>query len=286
MKKGIIVGMVSLILLTSCGTYTSTGASLGGILGSAIGGIAGGGRGSDIGTIIGMAGGAIIGAAADNRVQQRERQEVHDHYERVMQNKEHGYNSYNGISLDTDDMYSNITSEPFSRVSPSTDPSGFDSLNTGDDRLYDFNGSDYAGNYSAVQPVTKVPSQSGVVRLADGYEYTPNISIVNARFVDDNQDGVLSRGELGKIIFEIMNNGDHELIDVQPSVLETSGNTHIYISPSVHIESLMPSSGVRYTAIVKADNKLKNGLVKFAITVLQGRKSISKVTEFVVQTKK
>ncbi len=137
MKKGIIVGMVSLILLTSCGTYTSTRASLGGILGSAIGGIAGGGRGSDIGTIIGMAGGAIIGAAADNRVQQRERQEVHDHYERVMQNKEHGYNSYNGISLDTDDMYSNITSEPFSRVSPSTDPSGFDSLNTGDDRLYD-----------------------------------------------------------------------------------------------------------------------------------------------------
>lgn len=83
-----------------------------------------------------------------------------------------------------------------------------------------------------------------------------------------------------------MNNGDHELIDVQPSVLETSGNTHIYISPSVHIESLMPSKGVRYTAIVKADNKLKNGLVKFAITVLQGRKSISKVTEFVVQTKK
>ena len=48
----------------------------------------------------------------------------------------------------------------------------------------------------------------------------------------------------------------------------------------------MPSRGVRYTAIVKADNKLKNGLVKFAITVLQGRKSISKVTEFVVQTKK
>ena len=41
MKKGIIVGMASLILLTSCGTYTSTGASLGGILGSAIGGIAG-----------------------------------------------------------------------------------------------------------------------------------------------------------------------------------------------------------------------------------------------------
>ena len=28
------------------------------------------------------------------------------------------------------------------------------------------------------------------------------------RFVDDNQDGVLSRNEVGKIIFEVMNRGD------------------------------------------------------------------------------
>ena len=63
MKKNGILLMGTLMLLSSCGTYTAsgayTGSSLGSILGSAIGGISGGPRGSDVGTIVGMAGGAI-----------------------------------------------------------------------------------------------------------------------------------------------------------------------------------------------------------------------------------
>ena len=64
MKKPLILLFSSVLLLSSCGTYTGSGAYVGGsfgsILGSAIGGIAGGPRGSDIGTIIGMAGGAAV----------------------------------------------------------------------------------------------------------------------------------------------------------------------------------------------------------------------------------
>ena len=183
-----------------------------------------------------------------------------------------GYDNYN----QTDDY----------AQSGRADESGFDSTNSGDDRIYDFQGSDYTGSYSAAQPNTKAPAESSVDKLAGNYQYTPNIEIINARFVDDNQDGVLSRNEVGKIIFEVMNRGEKPVYDVQPSVLETTGNPHIYISPSIHVESIAPGKGIRYTALVKADKKLKTGRVAFAVTVLQGQKSISKVTEFNIRTGK
>ena len=282
MKKLFILPISAAILLSSCGTYAGSGAmsggSLGSILGSAIGGIAGGGRGSDIGTIVGMAGGAVIGAAMGQKADQRAKDDVHDHYEKVQQRKarEKQACSTSGNYNHTDDY----------AVPNRVDSSGFDASNSGDDRIYDFQGSDYTGSYSAAEPSIKTPAASSVDKLAGNYQYTPNIEIVNARFVDDNQDGVLSRNEVGKIIFEVMNRGDKAISDVQPSVLETTGNGHIYISPSIHIESIAPGKGVRYTALVKADKKLKNGMARFALTVLQGQKSISKVTEFDIKTSK
>ena len=282
MKKLFILPISAAILLSSCGTYAGSGAmsggSLGSILGSAIGGIAGGARGSDIGTIVGMAGGAIIGASTGAKADRRAKDDVHDHYEKVQQRKERerrnqtGYDYYN--QTDGYAQYDGV------------DSSGFDKTNSGDDRIYDFQSSDYTGSYSAAQPNIKAPAESSVDKLAGNYQYTPNIEIVNARFVDDNQDGVLSRNEVGKIIFEVINRGDKAISDVQPSVLETTGNGHIYISPSIHIENIAPGKGVRYTALVKADKKLKNGMARFALTVLQGQKSISKVTEFDIKTSK
>jgi len=282
MKKSLILSLSAAVVLSSCSTYAGSGAitggSLGSILGSAIGGIAGGARGSDIGSIVGMAGGAIIGASTGAKADRRVKDDVHDHYEKVQHRKERerrnqtGYDYYNQT-----DGYAQ---------SDGVDSSGFDKTNSGDDRIYDFQGSDYTGSYSAAEPSIKTPAASSVDKLVGNYQYTPNIEIVNARFVDDNQDGVLSRNEVGKIIFEVMNRGDKVISDVQPSVLETTGNAHIYISPSIHIESIAPGKGVRYTALVKADKKLKNGMARFALTVLQGQKSISKVTEFDIKTSK
>lgn len=287
MKKSLILGAAVLVVMSSCGTYTGAGASFGSILGSAIGGIAGGGRGSDIGTIIGMAGGAAIGAAADNARQKRAQRDVHDHYEQVQRNKTRGINPYaKGKTSDYDDTYSAGNAD--NMLNDSIDASGFDSLNTGDDRLYDFQSSDYTGNYSAAKGVS-IKGNDSLGNGADSViaaNAVPNIVILNPRFVDDNHDGALSRGEVGKVIFEIVNKGYVSVADIQPSVMELTGNKHIYISPSVHIESLAPGKQIRYTAMVKADEKLKNGTIKFALTALRGMKSISKVTEFVVQTKK
>lgn len=282
MKKVLVFSLSAAVVLSSCSTYAGSGAitggSLGSILGSAIGGIAGGARGSDIGSIVGMAGGAIIGASTGAKADRRAKEDVHDHYEKVQQRK--AREKRNRTEYD----YYNQTDD-YGR-SGSVDGSGFDNTNSGDDRIYDFQSSDYTGSYSAAQPNTKAPAESSVDKLAGNYQYTPSIEIVNARFVDDNQDGVLSRNEVGKIIFEVMNRGDKVISDVQPSVLETTGNAHIYVSPSVHIESIAPGKGVRYTALVKADKKLKNGMARFALTVLQGQKSISKVTEFNIKTSK
>ena len=56
MKKVILFMLCSSLLMSSCDTYTGSGAyagsSIGSILGSAIGGLSGGPRGSDIGTIV------------------------------------------------------------------------------------------------------------------------------------------------------------------------------------------------------------------------------------------
>lgn len=296
MKKGIIYLAAGALLLSSCGTYTgsgaATGATFGSILGSAIGGIAGGPRGSDIGTIVGMAGGAAIGAGIGSQADAAETQRVHDHYERIQQNRERGYNpydhsnqAYNGQSYNNNQNNGNAT-DSYNFSDDSNAASGFDATNSGDDRIT-FTPSDSTDDYSASTPTTVVPdSGSHFEVIPTGVSYTPNIEIANPRFVDANKDGYLNRNEDAKVTFEIYNRGEQTLFNVIPSVIETSGNKHIRITPSIIVESLAPGRGIVYTAFVHADKKLDDGTAKFALAVLQGKKSISKVTEFNVRTKK
>lgn len=275
MGKSFIIGMSALLLLGSCDTYTGSGiymgSSLGSIFGSAIGGIAGGPRGSDVGTLVGMVGGAVAGAAigqaADQKQQAQRDADIADMRARRAERQAKGQSSY---TYDTGTTYDSN--------------SGFDANNGGDDRIYDFKGSDYSGNYSARQPDVTMPMESGVESLAGDLKYTPDIEIRNARFVDDNQNGKIERGEMSKVIFEVYNRGNHTLYDVVPTVVETSGNRHIAISPNMHVESIQPGKGIRYTALVKADKRLKDGDAHFCVSVVQGDKKISKVCEFNIPT--
>lgn len=275
MKKNVIWVVTAVLLLSSCGTYTGQGAyagsTLGSILGSAIGGISDGPRGADVGTIIGMAGGAVIGSAIGAAKDKQDAQDVHDHYQKVMERKERENASY-----ESDRRHGYYDGYD----------SGFDATNSGDDRLYDFDSPDYTGSYSAQPGNTVMPYSSGVEHLAHGMKYMPAIEIRNARIVDQNQNRVLNRNEVCKIIFEIYNRGHEPLFDVQPSVVEVTGNRHIYISSNMHIERINPGRGVRYTAMLKADNRLKNGVARICISVLQGNRAISKVCEFNIPTRR
>lgn len=275
MKKSLTIALSSLLILSGCDTYAGSnaylGSNIGAILGSAIGGINDGPRGSDVGTIIGMAGGAVVGAIIGNSADQRAHDEMVEHREAVkqrrMEQQQNEMPESNYSSNDTD----NYTS-------------GFDATNSGDDRIYDFSSSDYTGNYSAQTPKEQMPQNSSAEDMAQSFTYTPSIEIRNARFVDDNEDGKIQRDEICKIIFEVINRGNQPLTDVVPTVIEANGNRHIFISPSMHIESIAPGKGIRYTAVIKADNRLKEGNARFCVSVIQGGKAISKVSEFNIPT--
>ena len=250
MKKMRVWAVGATLLLSSCSSYTGagayTGAQFGSILGSAIGGISGGPRGSDIGTIVGMAGGAVIGGAIGNAADQKARGKMDNDYP-----SNSGYDSSN---------------------------SGFDSTNSGDDRI-DFDGSDATtGNYEYKQPSS--PADNVYTHSA------PTVEIRNARFIDADGDDTISRGEMCKVVLEIYNNGLQPIYNVVPTVAEMTGNRHIYISQPICVEKIGAYKGVRYTAMVKADNRLKYGTIKLCCSVLQNGETISKVTEFNVETRK
>lgn len=273
-----IIALTAAILLASCGTYTGqgayTGASFGSILGSAIGGISNGPRGSDIGTIVGMAGGAIIGGVIGQQADQQRQADLaqyrNDKAERAARHNNDNYGS---------NSYDNNNNSNYNDCDNVIDPT-----NSGDDRLYDFSSSDYTGTYSAQQPFTQMPASSSVDDLLQGMKYTPHIEIRNARIVDANQDNIISRGELCKVIFEVYNTGQSTLHDIQPTVVEATGNRHLFISPGMHVEQLQPGAGIRYTAMLKADNRLGDGTAHICLSVVQGENAISKVTEFTVPT--
>lgn len=268
MKKVILLMLCSSLVMSSCDTYTGSGAyaggSIGSIFGSAIGGLSGGPRGSDMGTIIGMAGGAVVGAVIGSQA------------DKAQADREAAYQQ---------DRVERRSGSDYSNTPVTDNPEIFDSNNGGDDRLYDFKGKDYTGDYSAQQPTTSMPSAT-VEELGARFSYSPTLEIVNARFVDDNEDNCLNRNETCKVIFEIVNRGHKPVYDVVPTVVETTGNKHIFISPSIHVEKISPGSGVRYTAMVKADRKLKDGMARFCVSVIHEGKSISKVNEFNIPTKR
>lgn len=258
MKKMMALAVGATLLLSSCSSYTGagayTGAQFGSILGSAIGGISGGPRGSDIGTIVGMAGGAMVGATIGNAADHKARGKMDNDYP----SNRGGYDSSNS-GYDSSN-------------------SGFDSTNSGDDRI-DFDGGNAAtGNYEYKQPSS--PADNVYTHSA------PTMEIRNARFIDADGDDTISRGEMCKVVFEVYNNGLQPVYNVVPTVAEMTGNKHIYISQPISVEKIGAYKGVRYTAMVKADNRLKYGTIKLCCSVLQNGETISKVTEFNIETRK
>lgn len=204
MKKVLLFTLCTLLMLSSCGTYTGagayTGSTFGSILGSAIGGIAGGARGSDIGTIVGMAGGAVVGAAIGSAADKVEQQR-HDTWRQPRP-------------------------------------------------MYD-------------------------------------LQVCNARLIDTNRNGILTRGETCTVQFEIMNVGRNVAYNVEPVVLDVSRNRHLHISPNLRIERIAPGKGIRYTATIRADNRLKNGHATIRVGVAQGpNDEVSQWTELIIATRK
>ena len=263
MRRQVLFLLVSVLLLTSCGTYTGEGAATGGyfgsIIGSVIGGISDGRRGSDIGSLIGMAGGAVVGAVIGNAADEaaaREREEY-------MRDREQRHaRRYGNVSPDDQDYF---------------DP------NNGGNDIISLDGvtppSSTTPPPSYTPPVTPPASPAAADRQG--------VIIRNAKFEDSDGNGVLIAGEDCKVSFEIVNRTGQVVYDVQPLVYDLSNNKHIHISQNLHVESILPGKGIRYTATIKGDRRLRDGVARIRLGVAIGNEEIEGQTrEFVVQTRK
>lgn len=258
MKKVFVLAIAGALVVSSCGTYTGQGAyvgsTLGSILGSAIGGISDGPRGSDWGSILGMAGGAVVGAAvgsaADKAQEQRIQQKREEIQDRIAQRE------YDNGRYDYQQNY---------------DTNVYDPNHGGDDRV-DLNIGGVPGSASrSSRTAAAVPG---------------SLEIRNVRFFDDSRDNALRAGEVGRIVFEVVNRSQHTIYDVRPVVIETQGNKQVYISPEARVEQIGPGKGIRYTAMVKGGRRLKNGVANFRVLALQGNdnRAVSNTQELRVRT--
>ena len=111
-----------------------------------------------------------------------------------------------------------------------------------------------------------------------------NLRIQNIRFIDDSRDQIISSGEQGKVIFEIMNEGNETAYEVVPIVVETTGMKNISISSSVMIEHILAGEGIKYTATITAQDRIKDGMINIHIGVTDAIGNEYDWQEFTLQT--
>ena len=251
MKKYLISALSILMLLSSCQSYTAagayTGAQFGNVIGSAIGGISGGWRGHHTGSLIGTVGGAVAGAAIGTVIENAEQRKM----ERAIEERQQARRGINQRA---------------------SDDSGFDPQGGGDDRIVFEEGPTVIGE--------RTVSLTELMRK-------PPIELRNAQVYDSNGDGVLSRGEQCTVSFEIMNNTDKVIYDLMPLVEDVTENRHVNISPNLRVESINPHQGIRYTATILADKRLKDGEIAVKVGVRYHESEVASQTqELSVPTRK
>lgn len=291
--------MGAALLVSSCTTGAGAGAyagsSFGSVLGSAIGGIVGGPHGSDVGTIFGMAGGAVVGGALGDAAEKKQAQEQHEVLSRRNQRIQREKAQRRSAQQYDDDTYASGNSANYSNggnsgnyVGDDFDPSQMvDNSNSGDDRI-DFGAPSSSGANATMgnAPSSQSVDASRVEQIYGKAKSDGKLTIRNVRFADSNGDGMLSGDEIGHVSFEIYNETAAPIYNFDPSVVEAEANKRIYISPSVRVENIMPGQGLRYTATVKADRRIKDGEIRLLVSAQKEGKPISYVTVVKVATQR
>lgn len=255
MKKNIVYIVALALLVSSCANMRSAegayvGAGFGRVIGSTIGGITKGWRGHEIGSLVGMVGGAVIGGVAASAAEKAQQEKVEGYRRHKASQRNDGSDRYN------------------------YDDSGYDPEGRGDDRITFEEGDN--GDYG-----------SGVYGSNYASKSVAPLEIRDARIVETNSDGVLSRGEECTVILDIVNNTNSPVYNVSPIVEDVTGNKHVAVSPALSIEKIGPRQGIRYTATIKADRRLKNGEIVVRVGVKQGQNEVSSESRrFTVPTSK
>ncbi len=126
------------------------------------------------------------------------------------------------------------------------------------------------------RPVHSSPTSSSLEQL----------QIRNIRFIDEGRNRIVNSGEDCKIIFDIMNEGNHPAYNVVPVVVETTGMKRIHLSPSVMVERINPHEGVKYTANLSAGERIKNGEIVIHIAIADEYGNEYAQQEFTLETRR
>ena len=247
MKKFLVIMIGAAVMLSSCDTYEAAGAYTGSAFGNMLGSAIGGIAGGWRGHEIGSLVGTVGGAAIGAAVGKATDERRYEERAAARRQRQQRAESR--------------------RQTTNRDRGGYDAQMRGDDRI-DFNGGGSSNAYMGSST-----GEALVIRKAGVYE--------------EQQNGVLTRGEKCSVIFEIANTTSMPVYDVFPLVEETTRNKHIHISPNMRVESIAPHQAIRYTATLLADKGLKDGQIEVRIGVAQGNNVVNSQTRvFQVPTAK
>ena len=96
---------------------------------------------------------------------------------------------------------------------------------------------------------------------------TPLVLMSNVHVVYSGNDEVVRRGDRCELVFDITNYSESPLINILPHIT-ISGTSHLSVSPAETITRIGVGDKIRYTAVILADNKLKNGTATISITMV------------------
>ena len=220
--------------------------------------------------------GGAIGNSADKQAKAEQSERLGQRNERIPRQKRAAARNQQY----DDDTYAHSYDDTYTHSyngaddSQEIDPSQMvDTTNSGNDCI-DFNADTTGYGSSSVSAST--------LERADA----ERLDIKNVSFTDANGDGILEADEEGKMVFEIYNHSDLPVFSIIPTVKEAEDNRHIQISPSILVEQIGPGSGIRYTASVKADRRIKDGEARLLVSAEHDGKPVSYVTVVKVNTMK
>ena len=245
--KRILIVMMSVAMLSSCATYTGQGAIVGAQFGTILGSAVGGIAGGWRGSDIGAITGMAGGAVVGAAIGQAADRKAEARYEA----RRADYEARRG----------------------SSDVPADDRIDIGID------------GPRGEQARVPEGSRRGGVQVTPVQR--PLVEMRNVRIIDGAQDGVLRAGEHCKVVFEVMNCTSSTLYNVCPMVVDVPHNKHLFISPNLCIESIAAGTGIRYTATIQADKRLKNGEVSIHLGVSVNNRDIaSQSYDFTLRTSK
>ena len=133
----------------------------------------------------------------------------------------------------------------------------------------------------AMEETAQRPSRKGDVRYEEDFAYTTPtslydyIEVQNVSYSDKNNNHKIDAGEVAYITMEIYNRSGETMYDIAPQI--TCDNKRVLVSPTAIVSQLDSGKGVKYKAMVKGADNLKNGTAKFTVAFGSGNtKTVAK----------